>query len=97
MMALAISELIHPTAVVDPEAILADDVQVGPYAIIEGSVEIGSGCVIEAHACLSGPLIMGSDNFVGYGAVLGKSPQHRGYRGEATSVRIGRETCFANS
>jgi UDP-N-acetylglucosamine acyltransferase len=93
-MALTISELIHPTAVIDPEAWLADDVHVGPYAIIQGPVEIGSECVIEAHACLNGPLSMGSHNFVGYGAVLGKSPQHRGYRGEPTSVRIGQGNVF---
>ena len=47
-MTVAISELIHPTAVIDPEAILAPDVQVGPYAIIEGPVEIGPECIIEA-------------------------------------------------
>ena len=35
-MALTLSELIHPTAVIDPDAVLAGDVQVGPYAIIEG-------------------------------------------------------------
>ena len=39
-MTVATSELIHPTAVIDPEAMLAPDVQVGPYAIIEGPVEI---------------------------------------------------------
>jgi UDP-N-acetylglucosamine acyltransferase len=93
-MALTLSELIHPTAVIDPEANLADDVQVGPYAIIEGPVEIGPACVIEAHACLNGPLTMGASNFVGYGAVLGKSPQHRDYRGESTSVRIGDRNVF---
>ena len=73
---------------------LAPDVQVGPYAIIEGPVEIGPGCVIEAHACLNGPLVMGADNFVGHGAVLGKSPQHRAYRGESTSLRIGERNVF---
>jgi UDP-N-acetylglucosamine acyltransferase len=93
-MALTVSEGIHPTAVIDPEAILAGDVQIGPYAVIEGPVEIGPGCVIEPHACLSGPLIMGRDNFVGHGAVLGKSPQHRGYRGEPTSLRIGDGNIF---
>jgi UDP-N-acetylglucosamine acyltransferase len=93
-MALLTSELIHPSAVIDSDAQLAEDVQVGPYAIIEGHVEIGPGCVIESHACLNGPLIMGSDNFVGHGAVLGKSPQHRGYNGEATMVRIGDRNVF---
>ena len=93
-MSLLTSELIHPSAVISPEAELAADVQVGPYAIIEGPVHVGSGTVIEAHACLSGPLVMGRDNFVGHGAVLGKSPQHRTYRGETTSLRIGDHNVF---
>jgi len=93
-MALTLSELIHPSAVIDSEAMLADDVRVGPYAIVEGPVEVGPECVIEAHACLSGPLSMGANNFVGHGAVLGKSPQHRGYQGEPTSVRIGEGNVF---
>jgi UDP-N-acetylglucosamine acyltransferase len=93
-MSTLISELVHQTAVVDPEAELADDVQVGPYAIIEGPVKIGAGTVIESHACLCGPMEMGVDNFVGHGAVLGKSPQHKGYRGESTTLRIGDGNVF---
>jgi UDP-N-acetylglucosamine acyltransferase len=93
-MSLTLSDLIHPTAIIDPEAELAPGVQVGPYAIIEGPVQVGPGCVIEGHACLTGPLTMGRDNFVGHGAVLGKSPQHKGYRGEPTSLRIGHGNTF---
>jgi len=37
---------------------------------------------------------MGRDNFVGHGAVLGKSPQHKGYRGESTTLRVGDENVF---
>jgi UDP-N-acetylglucosamine acyltransferase len=94
MMPLTMSDLVHPTAVVDPEAELAPDVRVGPYAIIEGAVQLGPGCVVEGHACLTGPLSMGRDNFVGHGAVLGKCPQHKGYRGEPTSLRIGDGNVF---
>jgi UDP-N-acetylglucosamine acyltransferase len=93
-MTLATSDLIHPTAVIDADAMLAPDVQVGPYVIIDGAVEIGPECIIEGHACLCGPLTMGAENFVGHGAVLGKSPQHRAYQGEATSVRIGDRNVF---
>ena len=32
---------IHPTAIVDPKAELAEDVEIGPYAIVEGDVTIG--------------------------------------------------------
>jgi UDP-N-acetylglucosamine acyltransferase len=93
-MSLSVTDLIHPTAVIASDVEIAPDVQIGPYVIIEGQVRIGPGCVIESHACLSGPLTMGRDNFVGHGAVLGKSPQHKGYRGEATSLRIGNENVF---
>ena len=94
MMTLLYSELIHPTAVIDTDAVIAPDVQIGPYAIIDGPVQIGPGCVIEAHGCLSGPLVMGRNNFIGHGAVLGKGPQHRGYRGEPTGVQIGDNNVF---
>ena len=93
-MTLMMSELVHPTAVISPEAELAPDVQVGPYTVIDGPVRIGPGCVIESHACLGGPLTMGANNFVGHGAVLGKCPQSRAYRGEPTQLRIGNGNTF---
>ena len=93
-MSLTLSDLIHPTAIIDPEAEIAPDVQIGPYAIIEGSVRIGPGCVIEGHAGLCGPMTLGRENFVGHGAVLGKSPQHKGYQGEHTCLRVGDGNVF---
>ena len=93
-MTSTVSELIHPTAVIDPLAEIDDDVQIGPYAIIEGQVRIESGCVIEGHACLSGPLTLGRRNFVGHGAVLGKAPQHKGYRDDPTRLVIGDDNVF---
>lgn len=94
MTTLSMIEAVHPSAVVGPEVELADDVQVGPFVILEGPVKIGPGCVIEGHACLTGPLTMGRENFVGYGAVLGKSPQSRTYMGDPTSVEIGDGNTF---
>lgn len=93
-MTLAASELIHSTAIIGPEVDLAPDVQVGPYAVIEGPVRIGPGCVIESHSCVTGPLEMGEGNLVSHGAVLGKSPQHRGYKGEYTRLTIGDHNQF---
>src|SRR5262245_23647155 len=93
-MVLTVSELIHPAAVIDPDAEIAPDVQIGPYAIIEGPVRIGPGSVIDGHACVCGPLTMGAGNYVGYCAALGKSRQHRGYRGEPTSLIIGDGNVF---
>ena len=88
-MPLTLSDTIHPTAVIGPEVDLAPDVQVGPFSILEGPVRVGPGTVIEGHACLTGPIEVGRDNLIGHGAVLGKSPQHRGYKGEPTLLKIG--------
>jgi UDP-N-acetylglucosamine acyltransferase len=39
-------------------------------------------------------MTLGRGNFVGHGAVLGKSPQHKGYRGEPTSLWVGDDNVF---
>jgi UDP-N-acetylglucosamine acyltransferase len=84
----------HPTAVISPEAELADDVQIGPYAVIEGEVRVGPGCVLRPHVHLSGPLRLGRDNVVFTGAVLGGRPQHLKYEDEPTSLYIGDDNVF---
>ena len=86
--------LIHPTAIVDPEARLAPDVRVGPYTIIEGPVTIGARCRIGPHAHLLGRVTLGRDNTIGTGCVLGAEPQHMGYAGEDTTVTIGDGNTF---
>jgi UDP-N-acetylglucosamine acyltransferase len=88
------SPLIHPTAIISVEAVLASDVQIGPHAIIEGKVEIGPGCVIRPYAYLRGSLTMGSRNVVFSGAVLGEDPQHLKYRDEPTLLEIGDGNVF---
>lgn len=88
-MAIAKSARIHPTAVVDPDAEVGEDVRIGPYAVIEGAVTIGPGCVIKAGAHLFGPLTMGCDNQVFSHAVLGEAPQHLKFGGEPTRLEIG--------
>lgn len=85
---------IHPTALIAPEAELAEDVQVGPYVIIEGPVRIGPGCVLRPFVHLCGPLTMGRGNQVYTGAVLGERPQHLNYRDEPTSLEIGDDNTF---
>ena len=45
---------IHPTAVIDPAARLADDVQVGAFTLIGPDVEIGAGTVVGPHCSIHG-------------------------------------------
>lgn len=67
---------IHPTALIDPRAQLAADVEVGAYSIIKGPVEIASGTIVHEHTHLHGPTVIGSDCRLGPGAFIGLDPQH---------------------
>ncbi len=93
-MTNAPSARIHPTAVISPEAELAEDVVIGPFAVLQGRVKLGPACVVHAHALLCGPLTIGRGNHIYAGAVLGERPQHLKYNGEDTSVEIGDDNVF---
>lgn len=93
-MPIAQTAALHPTAVVSPEADLAEGVRVGPYAVLEGRVRLGPGCVVRPGAYLIGPLTMGANNAVYSGAVLGEAPQHLRYENEPTSLEIGDNNIF---
>lgn len=81
--------MIHPTAVISPEVILAPDVHVGPYVVIEGKVEIGAGTRIDSHAVIKGPCRIGRDNHIFSHAVLGEVPQDLKFQGEESWLEIG--------
>jgi len=86
--------LIHPTAVIDPSARLADDVRVGAFTIIGPDVEIGAGTEVGPHCSIHGPTRIGRDNrFIGHVAVGGE-PQDKKYGGERTELVIGDRNVF---
>ena len=85
---------IHPTAVIDERARLADDVTVGPYAVIDGPVTLGPGCVLHAHATVLGHTVMGERNIVFPGAVIGTDPQDLKHAGEITYLEVGDDNRF---
>lgn len=93
--------MIHPTAIIDPSARLADDVKVGPYSIIGADVEIGAGTEIGPHVVIKGPTKIGCENRILQFASIGEDPQDKKYAGEATLLEIGdrnliRECCTFN-
>jgi UDP-N-acetylglucosamine acyltransferase len=93
-MAQAPPSRIHPTAIISPEADIADDVEIGAQVIIEGQVRIGAGCIIRPRVLLCGPLTIGCHNSIYSGAVIGERPQHIKFNGEPTSVEIGDQNIF---
>ena len=80
---------VHPTALVDRQAELADDVEVGPYAIVGPQVRIGAGSSIGAHAVIAGRTSIGRDNRIFAHAAIGGVPQDKKYAGEDTELVIG--------
>jgi UDP-N-acetylglucosamine acyltransferase len=81
--------MIHSTAIVDPSAIIADDVTIGPYSIIGADVEIGAGSIIESHVVIKGPTKIGNNNKIYQFSSVGEDPQDKKYTGEPTTLEIG--------
>ncbi|MEE8398107.1 MAG: acyl-ACP--UDP-N-acetylglucosamine O-acyltransferase [Desulfobacterales bacterium] len=84
--------MIHPTAIVDANASLATDVEVGPYAVIKEDVSIGSGTVVGPHVVIEPFVEIQSDCHIFQGAALGGIPQSTEFKGERTHLRIGKGT-----
>ncbi|KTS76373.1 UDP-N-acetylglucosamine acyltransferase [Pseudomonas oryzihabitans] len=81
--------LIDTRAIVDPQARLAADVQVGPWSIIGPDVEIGEGTVIGPHVILKGPTVIGRHNRIFQFSSIGEDTPDLKYKGEPTRLRIG--------
>lgn len=80
---------IHPTAIVDPQAELAEDVEVGPYAVVGAGVRLGKGCKIHAHAVVEGRTTLGEGNEIFQFASVGSKPQDLKFKGEPSELIIG--------
>ncbi len=81
--------LIHPTALIDSQAELANDVSIGAYSIIGADVKIESGTVIGPHVVIKGPTSIGKDNHIFQFSSIGEDPQDKKYASEITRLEIG--------
>mgnify|MGYP004655061733 FL=1 len=85
---------IHPTAIVESSAVLADDVEVGAYAYIGGRVNIGAGTKIGHHATVDGNTVMGENNEVFPYAFIGGKTHDLKYVGGNPGLKIGNNNVF---
>lgn len=81
--------MIHPQAIVDPGARLAEDVSVGPWSMIGPDVEIGPGTIIEPHVVIRGPTTIGAGNHIYQFSSVGEATPDLKYRNEPTRLIIG--------
>jgi UDP-N-acetylglucosamine acyltransferase len=80
---------IHPTAIVDPRACVAESAEIGPYSIIGADVKVGARTRVVAHVVMEGPLEIGEDNVFFPYSTAGLAPQDLKYHGEPSQTRIG--------
>jgi len=80
---------VHPTAFVDKQAELDEDVVVSAFAYIGPKVYIGKGTIIKPHTYIEENTKIGKNNIIGPYAVIGAPPQHLEYKGEETWLEIG--------
>jgi UDP-N-acetylglucosamine acyltransferase len=86
--------MIHPSAVIHPQAKLGANVTVGPCAVIEAGVTVGDDCIIGPQVTLLGATTIGKGNRFHAGCVIGDAPVDVKYKGEPTRLRIGDHNIF---
>jgi UDP-N-acetylglucosamine acyltransferase len=85
---------IHPTAIVDETAELADDVEVGPYSIIEGGVKIGDGCRVGPHCVIHRGTTLGLRNQLSAFVSMGSAPQDLTHSEADSRLEVGDDNTF---
>ncbi len=80
---------VHPTAIIDPKARLADTAEIGPYCIVGPDVEISAGTRLMANVYVEGPTWIGEENIFYPYSTVGVAPQDLKYKGETAETRIG--------
>jgi UDP-N-acetylglucosamine acyltransferase len=81
--------MIHPTAIISPDAQLEEGVEIGPYAIIGSDVKIGKNTVIGPHTVIDDYVHIGEGNRIFQFCSIGAPPQDLKFGGEKTRVIIG--------
>ncbi len=80
---------IHPTAIVEEGAHLADDVEVGPFCIVGGAVVLEEGVRLLSHVVIGGHTRIGARTVVHPHAALGGGAQTRRPGPADAGLRIG--------
>ena len=86
--------MIHPTAIIHPQAKLHASVEVGPYAVVDAAVAMGADCVLGPYVHITGVTRIGVGNRFHTGGVIGDAPQDLKYKGEPTRLVIGDRNVF---
>lgn len=80
---------IHKTAIIDPKAVIDEDVSIGPFCIVGEGVKLKKGARLMSNVIIEGNTEIGEGCQIYPFASIGLPPQDIKYKGEKTGVRIG--------
>jgi UDP-N-acetylglucosamine acyltransferase len=80
---------IHQTALINRQAEIDSDVEIGAYSVIGAGVKIGKQTRVASHVVIEGRTSLGQGNTIYQFATIGSRPQDLKYRGEASELIIG--------
>ena len=80
---------IHQTALINRQAEIDSDVEIGPYSVIGAGVRIGQQTRVASHVVIEGRTSVGQGNTIYQFATIRSRPQDLKYRGEASELIIG--------
>ena len=80
---------IHPSAVIDSQALIDSTATIGPYCVIGESARIGARSMLGPFVQILGHTDIGDDCQIHAGTVVGDVPQDRTFSGDISYCRIG--------
>ncbi|MEM9836634.1 MAG: acyl-ACP--UDP-N-acetylglucosamine O-acyltransferase [Bacteroidota bacterium] len=83
---------LHSLSVVNPNASISPDVEIGPFTFVDDDVEIGEGTWIGPNVTIFAGARIGKNVKIFPGAVISGIPQDLKFKGEITTAEIGDNT-----
>jgi len=77
------------TAIINPEAEIAENVVIGAYCVIEGHVKIRKNTKISPYVHIKGNTTIGEGNLIHSGCIIGEKPQMLGLKEDIGKLVIG--------
>ncbi|NOX50949.1 MAG: acyl-ACP--UDP-N-acetylglucosamine O-acyltransferase [Gammaproteobacteria bacterium] len=84
--------MIDGRAIIDPGAIVGENVTVGPWSIVGSDVELGDNVSVASHVVIRGPTKIGAGVKIYQFATVGEDTPAFAYEGEETFLEIGANT-----
>ena len=86
--------MIHPSAIIHPNASLGKNISVSPFCVIGEKVTLGDNCVLHPHVTITGRTTCGEGNTFHPQAIIGGAAQEKIESGDDTSLIIGDRNTF---